>query len=37
MFENNLKTFVFLEKLQIIIKMAINKVSKTQHECTEIQ
>ena len=30
------KKFVFLEK-QRIVKMTINKMSKTQHECTEIQ
>ena len=28
---------VFLEKQQRIIKMAINKVLKSQHECTENQ
>ena len=31
------KKFVFVEKQQRIIKMAIIKMSKTQHGCTEIQ
>ena len=31
------KKFVFLEKQQRIIKMAINKISKTQHAFTEIK
>ena len=31
------KNFVFLEKQRKIIKMAINKMSKTQHGCTEVQ
>ena len=31
------KKFMFLEKQQRIIKVAINKTSKSQHGCTEIQ
>ena len=31
------KNFVILEKQQRIIKIAINKVLKSQHECTKIQ
>ena len=37
MFDNDQKKYVFLEKQQRTIKMAINKVLKSQHECTEIQ
>ena len=37
MLENNQKKFMFLQKQQRIIKIAINKMSKTQHGCTEIQ
>ena len=38
MFEKQPKIiFAFLEKPQKIIKMAINKVLKSQHECTENQ
>ena len=33
----NKKNFVFLEKQQRVIKIAINKVLKNQHECTKIQ
>ena len=29
--------YVFLEKQQRIIKMAISKISKTQYGCAEIQ
>ena len=31
------KNFVILEKQQRIIKIAINKVLKSQHECTKVQ
>ena len=34
--KKNKKKFVFLEKQQRIIKIAINKALKSQHECTKI-
>ena len=38
MFEKKIKNnFGFLEKQQRIIKMAINKVLKSERECTKIQ
>ena len=35
--KKNKKNFMFLEKQQRIIKIVINKVLKSQHECTNIQ
>ena len=37
MLTNNQKKFMVLEKQQRIIKMAINKTSKTQQGCAGIQ
>ena len=35
--KKNKNNFVILEKQQRIIKIAINKALKSQHECTKVQ